>query len=122
MSNHVNKIDLLDICRIRVCNQVDRTKHPFANYRLAWYVETQTDTFLFECETADERERIVSGLKLVVARLASLLMLRDVRAADEFFGLVANGVPGEAPTWATGEKEARDPSTSSIEDVSEEKS
>ena len=122
MSNHVNKIDLLDICRIRVCNQVDRTKHPFANYRLAWYVETQTDTFLFECETADERERIVYGLKLVVARLASLLMLRDVRAADEFFGLVANGVPGEAPTWATGEKEARDPSTSSIEDVSEEKS
>eukprot|EP00977_Amphora_coffeiformis_P006311 scaffold1352_cov180-Amphora_coffeaeformis.AAC.1 len=98
-NGNLNKLDLLDICRIRACGQVDRNLHPFANSRLSWFVETQQDLFLFESETTEERDRIVYGLKLVVARLASLLMLRDIRAADEFFGAVSNGVPGEAPVW-----------------------
>jgi hypothetical protein len=100
----LQKLDLLDICRIRSCENVDRSLHPFANPRLSWFIETQSGIFLFEGETSSERERIVYGLKLVVARLASLLMLRDVRAADEFFGATGNGVPGEAPVWTTDEK------------------
>ena len=101
-SRDLQKVDLLDICRIRSCDKVDRSLHPFANGRLSWYIETQQDVFLFESETAEERNRIVYGLKLVVARLASLLMLRDIRAADEFFGAVSSGVPGEAPVWTAG--------------------
>jgi hypothetical protein len=100
----LQKLDLLDICRIRSCENVDRSLHPFASPRLSWFIETQNGIFLFESETSSERERIVYGLKLVVARLASLLMLRDVRAADEFFGAAGNGVPGEAPVWTTDEK------------------
>jgi hypothetical protein len=100
----LQKLDLLDICKIRSCENVDRSLHPFANPRLSWFIETQSGIFLFEAETSSERERIVYGLKLVVARLASLLMLRDVRAADEFFGATGNGVPGEAPVWTTDEK------------------
>lgn len=102
-SQDLQKVDLLDICRIRSCDKVDRSLHPFANGRLSWYIETQQDVFLFESETAEERNRIVYGLKLVVARLASLLMLRDIRAADEFFGAVSTGVPGEAPIWTAGD-------------------
>jgi len=101
-NGNINKLDLLEICRIRACDQVDRSLHPFANGRLSWFIETQQDIFLFESETVEERDRIVYGLKLVVARLASLLMLRDIRAADEFFGAVSNGVPGEAPVWKVG--------------------
>jgi hypothetical protein len=93
----LHKVDLLDICRIRATEKVDRTLHPFANRRLSFVIETQNKLFLFEAETMKERDRIVSGLKVVVARLASLLMLRDIRAADEFFG--APVVPGESPQW-----------------------
>jgi hypothetical protein len=93
----LHKVDLLDICRIRATEKVDRTLHPFANRRLSFVIETQNKLFLFEAETMQERDRIVSGLKVVVARLASLLMLRDIRAADEFFG--APVVPGESPQW-----------------------
>ena len=108
----LNKVDLLDICRIRACDQVDRSVHPFANSRLSWYIETQKQVFLFESETTEERDRVVYGLKLVVARLASLLMLRDIRAADEFFGAVSNGVPGEAPVWTSGCNNNEDDSVS----------
>lgn len=72
-------------------------------------IETQKEVLLFESETTEERDRIVYGLKLVVARLASLLMLRDIRAADEFFGAVSNGVPGEAPVWTAGRNDDGSP-------------
>jgi hypothetical protein len=95
-------LDLLDICRVYGTVTVDRARHPFADTRKSFLVETQVESFLFETLTADERDRIVYGLKLVIARLASMLMLRDARAAEEFFGAVAPSVPGEAPAWAQG--------------------
>ena len=97
-------MDLLDICRIHPTDRIDRELHPFPSAARSFYIETATELFLMEAQTSEERDRIVYGLKLVVARLASLLMLRDSRAADEFFGLMAGNVPGEAPTWAQGER------------------
>jgi hypothetical protein len=61
---------------------------------------------LFAAQSAGERDRIVYGLKLVIARLASLLMLRDIRAAEEFFGATVNNVPGEAPAIISRKEEA----------------
>jgi hypothetical protein len=100
----LEKIDLLDICRIRPTMNIDRRLHPFALTQKSFYVETQSEVFVFQGQTIEERDRIVYGLKLVVARLASLLMLRDIRAADEFFGAFSSTVPGEAPTtrWVKG--------------------
>lgn len=86
----LQKLDLLDICRIRPIATVNRTLHPFALSKKSFFVETQTETYVFQAQTVDERDRIVYGLKLVIARLASLLMLRDIRAAEEFFGAIAN--------------------------------
>jgi hypothetical protein len=94
-------IDLLDVCRVRECVKIDRKIHPFANLECSFVVQTQKDVQLFEARSKEERTRIVSGLRLVIARLASLLMLRDLRAVDEFFG--GNSVPGEAPAWARNE-------------------
>eukprot|EP00934_Nitzschia_sp_Nitz4_P005974 Nitzschia sp. Nitz4//scaffold3_size479765//43810//46457//NITZ4_000017-RA/size479765-augustus-gene-0.1-mRNA-1//1//CDS//3329550509//5964//frame0 len=96
-------IDLLDVCRVRECNRIDRNIHPFAKVDCSFIVQTQKETQIFEAQSREERKRIVNGLRLVIARLASLLMLRDLRAVDEFFG--GNSVPGEAPSWAKGKNE-----------------
>ena len=98
----LEKLDLLDICRIRPIKIVNRSLHPFALTQKSFYIETPTDIFVFQAQSVEERDRIVYGLKLVIARLASLLMLRDIRAAEEFFGAIANMVPGEASAWAHG--------------------
>jgi len=104
-------IELLDICRIRPTMNIDRRLHPFALTQKSFYLETQTESFVFQAQTIEERDRIVYGLKLVVARLASLLMLRDIRAADEFFG--SSSVPGEAPTTAWMKERGSDSSAAS---------
>ena len=98
----LKKFDLLEVCRICPTERIDRKKHPFALASKSFYIETGSDVYLMEAQNGEERDRIVYGLKLVIARLASLLMLRDMRAADEFFGL--STVPGEAPKWAQGEQ------------------
>jgi hypothetical protein len=99
-------IELLDICRIRAPSQIDRRCHPFADAKKSFALETQTDLYMFAAQSTEERDRIVYGLKLVIARLASLLMLRDIRAAEEFFGAIVNNVPGEAPAIISGKEEA----------------
>lgn len=88
------QIDLLDVCRIRVTEKIDRSLHPFPDPRKSFVIETQDEIYCFEAQTADERNRIVYGYKLVIARLASLLMLRDSRAVEEFFGSASAMVPG----------------------------
>ena len=99
-------IDLLDVCRVRECEKIDRNVHPFANLECSFVVQTQKESQLFEARSKEEKIRIVNGLRLVIARLASLLMLRDLRAVDEFFG--GNTVPGEAPAWAQGKTDTHD--------------
>ena len=94
------RLDLLDVCRVRECETIDRRLHAFARHDRSFIIQTQSEVFLFEAQSTEERSRIVNGLKLVIARLASLLMLRDLRAVDEFFS--GGSVPGEAPAWASG--------------------
>lgn len=89
-----DQIDLLDVCRIRVTEKIDRDLHPFPDPRKSFVIETQDEIYCFEAQTSDERNRIVYGYKLVIARLASLLMLRDSRAVEEFFGSASAMVPG----------------------------
>jgi hypothetical protein len=95
----LQRLDLLDICRICPMDNVDRTVHPFVLTKQSFFVETQTDILVFQANNTETRDRIVFSLKLVVARLASLLMLRDMRAAEEFFSTTSAHVPGEAPEW-----------------------
>lgn len=89
-------LDLLDICRIHAARVVNRKQHPFASARRSFVIETQEEVFLFETQTMEERNRLICGLKLVVARLASLLMMRDNRVIEEFFAPPIASV-GEAP-------------------------
>lgn len=98
-STTLEKFDLLDVCRIFVPEMIDRSSYPYPHMSRSFIIETGTAQFMLEAQTTEDRDRIVYGLKLLIARLASLLMLRDVRAASEFFGATANMVPGEAPKW-----------------------
>lgn len=93
-------LDLLDVCRVKECETIDRDLYPLANTERCFVIQTQSARYVFEAQSKQERGRVVNGLKLVIARLASLLMLKDLRAVDEFFG--GNQVPGEAPIWARG--------------------
>jgi len=73
--------------------------HPFAKKRNTFLIKTLDRTVMFECSSG-ERYRIVESLKMAVARLGTLLLLRDDELIDEFF---AGGEsehhqgPGEEP-------------------------
>ena len=93
------RVDLLEIARIRDSPDIDRQIYPFANRKRSFTIETRTESYLFEAQSVREKKRLVVGLKLVISRLASLIIVRDTRAVQEFFEPVEARVPGEAPAW-----------------------
>lgn len=65
---------------------VDRREHPFAHPWASFKITTVKDCyFLFEAEDRVMRDKIVLGLKLIVARLASKVLVAGEVAEDEFF-------------------------------------
>jgi hypothetical protein len=93
--------DLLSITRIRDCPKIDRTLYPLAQKSRCFMIESSSGPLLFEARSQKEKKRIVFGLKLTVARLASLLTVQDKRAVSEFFEPAESfKVPGRAPEWA----------------------
>ena len=97
-SESPERVDLLEIARVQDAPTIDRQMYPFANKRRCFLIETQQITHLFEAPSVRDKKRIVFGLKLTISRLASLIMIRDSRAVEEFFEPAQ--VPGEAPDWA----------------------
>lgn len=98
-------LQLLDICRILDTHTrtIDRKLHPLANKNTSFVIETSNEIFLFEAKSVCERDHFVYGLKLVVARLASQLIVGDMQVYEEFYTPGGAQVPGEAPSWVTGE-------------------
>jgi len=79
-------IDLLDIIGIYPVRTIDRKIYPFARAWCSFAVITVRDNyFLFEAEDTAMRDKIVFGLKLLVARLASKVLVAGEVAEDEFF-------------------------------------
>jgi hypothetical protein len=96
----VEKFDLLEIARID-CNPqfIDRSLYPLAHTPSCFVIKTKSSGYLFQASSVEEKAHVVFGLKLVVARLASLLICRDMAAVDEFFEPSDAAVPGNAPMW-----------------------
>ena len=90
-------IELLDICRILALD-----KSPgLAKANTCFQITTiQDDTYIFEASSPSERDRIVSSLKLTVARFGAKLLVGDSSLFSEFFVSEGADVPGEAPEWA----------------------
>jgi len=79
-------IDLLDIIGIVPVKYIDRNEHPFARPSCSFKVITVSERyFLFEAEDRGTRDKIVFGLKLIIARLASKVLVAGDVAEDEFF-------------------------------------
>lgn len=79
-------VELLNIVRIVAPTEIDRQKHPFVKKDCAFYIITNTEEeFLFETATKDERTKFLFVFKLMVARLASKIIVGDKDVFDEFF-------------------------------------
>eukprot|EP00550_Attheya_septentrionalis_P006170 CAMPEP_0198295036 /NCGR_PEP_ID=MMETSP1449-20131203/25447_1 /TAXON_ID=420275 /ORGANISM="Attheya septentrionalis, Strain CCMP2084" /LENGTH=708 /DNA_ID=CAMNT_0043995199 /DNA_START=224 /DNA_END=2347 /DNA_ORIENTATION=+ len=82
----LGSVELLDIARVLTSARVDRKKFPLANPSKSFIILTaDQQRLLFEVANQKERDKIVSGLKLIVARLASMIIVGDESLFDEFF-------------------------------------
>ena len=80
----LKKLELLDIMRV-LDDQVDRSKYPFAKRSCSFTTETSSEKYLFEATNNLERDKIVTGLKLAIARLGSKIVMQDESVLGEFF-------------------------------------
>eukprot|EP00551_Chaetoceros_affinis_P006453 CAMPEP_0203686246 /NCGR_PEP_ID=MMETSP0090-20130426/48964_1 /ASSEMBLY_ACC=CAM_ASM_001088 /TAXON_ID=426623 /ORGANISM="Chaetoceros affinis, Strain CCMP159" /LENGTH=996 /DNA_ID=CAMNT_0050555467 /DNA_START=821 /DNA_END=3808 /DNA_ORIENTATION=- len=79
-------IELLNIVRIVAPKEIDRQLHPFVKKECAFIIVTNTEEeYLFEAATQDERNKFVFAFKVMVARLASKIIVGDKDVFDEFF-------------------------------------
>ncbi len=92
-------IDLLDISRIVAAdNYIERIFYPFVKRRNSFVIEAFEEELIFEARDEAERDDIVEGLKLLVARLGSKIIMGDGRVLDEFFSPMGASVPGRIPS------------------------
>ena len=81
-----NSIDLLSIVRVLKPETLDRDKYPFAKINSSFSIlSNSNDRHLFEAASPKDRDWFVHGLKLVVARLASMIIVGDEHMFVEFF-------------------------------------
>lgn len=81
-----HSLDLLNMIRILKPTTLDRTMYPFAKIDRTFTILSHTnENFVFEAASTEERDWLVHGLKLVVARLASMIIVGDEHMFVEFF-------------------------------------
>ena len=86
-----HSLDLLNMIRILKPTTLDRTFYPFAKIDRTFTILSHTnENFVFEAASMEERDWLVHGLKLVVARLASMIIVGDEHMFVEFFSPWAN--------------------------------
>jgi hypothetical protein len=80
-------LDILTMVRILIPTKLDRTAFPYAKLDHTFTIKTSTGESLhvFEAQSTKERDWFVHGLKLVVARLASMIIVGDDQMFLEFF-------------------------------------
>ena len=79
-------IELLNIVRVVVPSQINRQIHPFVKKDCVFMIVTNTEEeSFFEAATKDERDKFVFAFKVMVARLASKIIVGDKDVFDEFF-------------------------------------
>jgi len=100
----LESLELLDISRILEVNRINRKLYPFAKRKSCFLIESLDRKMMFEASSESERDRIVNGLKLLVARFASKIIVQDRDVLDEFFTSYLSAVPGDAPRWTQESK------------------
>lgn len=101
MSFH--SIDLLDISKVIPLNRVDRDLYPFAKPSNSFLIQAYDKVMVFEAESTAERDKFIEGLKILVARLGSKIIVGDKDVLEEFFTPASSAVPGRAPDILTAD-------------------
>jgi hypothetical protein len=84
-------LDLFNIIRILKPSGIDRTDYPYAKLDHSFTIKNHDgEVYLFEAKSTRERDWFVHGLKLLVARLASMIIVGDDQMFLEFFSPWAN--------------------------------
>ena len=79
-------LELLTIIRVIKPTKLDRSVYPFARLDRSCCITTNDDhCYVFEAASPEERNWLVSALKTMVARLASIIIVRDEALLLEFF-------------------------------------
>lgn len=95
----VCSVPLLDIHRVVPVSTMNRTAFPFAKTSHCFMIKTLDQTLVLEASSVEERNRLVQALKFTVARLGSMVLVKDAQLIDEFFvGQYTMG-PGDEPNW-----------------------
>mmetsp|Transcript_8729 Transcript_8729/g.12349 ORF Transcript_8729/g.12349 Transcript_8729/m.12349 type:complete len:605 (-) Transcript_8729:152-1966(-) len=99
--SELKSIFLLDILRIVEAERMGSCAQSLAKSKHCFYIYSIEDTFMFEASNEMERNRIVQNLKIVVSRLASLVIVEDRQMFQEFFSPSPFSTmgPGEKPLW-----------------------
>lgn len=90
-------IDLLDISKVVPLNRVDRDVYPFAKKTCCFIIHAYERQMLFEAGSTAERDEFIEGLKILVARLGSKIIVGDRDVLEEFFTPASSAVPGKVP-------------------------
>jgi len=81
-----NSLEILSMVRIIKPENINRFHYPFAKADLAFLIICHDgESHLFEARSNRERDLFVHGLKLMVARLASLILVGDEDVFIEFY-------------------------------------
>jgi len=99
--SELKSIFLLDILRIVEAERIGSCAQSLAKSKHCFYIYSTEDTVMFEASSEMERNRIVQNLKIVVSRLASLVIVEDRQMFQEFFSPSPFNTmgPGEKPVW-----------------------
>mmetsp|Transcript_54375 Transcript_54375/g.131979 ORF Transcript_54375/g.131979 Transcript_54375/m.131979 type:complete len:1235 (+) Transcript_54375:429-4133(+) len=83
-----HSVELLSIIRVNKPAYLDRTKYPFCRLDRTLCITTNDSDHPFvvlEASSPSERDRLVTAVKLIVARLASIIIVRNEEMLLEFF-------------------------------------
>jgi hypothetical protein len=86
-------VELLNIVRILSPSNtsVDRNIYPFVKTKNAFVLVTSTkEEYLFEAQNEEEKDKFVFCMKIMVARLASKIIVGDRDVFNEFFSPSGN--------------------------------
>jgi len=90
-------VELLDITKILKVEETEGVNHSFAKPSHCFLIKSiHHEEFCFEAKSRRERDRIVSSLKLLIARFGAKVLTGDPEVYYEFFWMT-DGVPGDAP-------------------------
>jgi len=95
-----HSLELLDITKVVPTEHINRKRYPFAKRSHSFLIQAFSKEMLFEAISEKERDDIVDGLKMTVARLGSKILVGDGRVLNEFFTPTGASVPGEPPCLA----------------------